>query len=265
MLGRLALGPQIIISLWGRNFDADSPNTPPMSSSTVSDISLHRSRVSTASRRSGRSPLSLSPVEATLKPATEALRTDTLPTLDRLRRLFQACETSHRNTRTRMASRLVNARKRLHARAKRTVENEVKREKAALARAHANALNTLQDRARGELLELAVAIAERVLSHELSESSKALIKRLELTLNALPPTPAKIHVNPRDVTEVSALTHSRELTTASSSEVIADPRYAPGSALILTRDGSIEVEWVSRLESVLANLRSAVRDLGSHL
>jgi flagellar biosynthesis/type III secretory pathway protein FliH len=151
----------------------------------------------------------------------------------------------------------MRARKRLYARAKRTAETEVAKTRAALLQAHAAELDTLRNRARRELSELALAIAEHVLAQELSESSRALIRRLDATLGALPDMPAQIYVNPRDVAEVSALTSSRDLATSSSSEVIADPRHTPGSALILTREGSIEIEWASRFEAILTEIHSA--------
>ncbi len=87
------------------------------------------------------------------------------------------------------------------------------------------------------VLTAAVEVAQWVLRHELSGSTRSLLARLEESASALLPSPGtRVLVHPDDADAVRAWAATRSTTT-----VVVDPSLAPGDAAVETDAGSIDV------------------------
>jgi len=100
------------------------------------------------------------------------------------------------------------------------------------------------------VLAAAIDIAEWVLRHELSITSKSLLERLNASAQALLPSmQSKVHVSPHDELVVRGWAIAHEV------EVIVDDTLAPGDARFDSGAGSVDV-------TVNAALRIAAEALG---
>lgn len=101
------------------------------------------------------------------------------------------------------------------------------------------------------VLAAAVDIAEWILRHELPQSTRSLLARLEeAALSLLPSTDVRVRVSPSDAPDAQTWADGRR-----GVEVVVDHGLAPGDAWYDTDAGSVDV-------SVAAALRIAAEALG---
>ncbi len=109
---------------------------------------------------------------------------------------------------------------------------------------------------RGALVELAVAIAERILDREVSTDPAALVASVEAALDAVPDEePAVVHLAPADHASLCAGEGEAPAVLARHGvEVAADAALAPGDVRV--RAGAARVD--ARRERLLERIREAL-------
>ncbi|MCW2776592.1 MAG: hypothetical protein JWN17_317 [Frankiales bacterium] len=93
------------------------------------------------------------------------------------------------------------------------------------------------------VLSAAVDVARWVLRHELSDSTRSLLLRLQESADALLPSPhTRVLVSAADADTVRGWAEQQRSTT-----VVVDPSLAPGDASVETDAGSIDVSIAAAL------------------
>jgi flagellar assembly protein FliH len=124
----------------------------------------------------------------------------------------------------------------------------------------ASATNQWLEAWRDQTVQLAVKMAEKLVRHELSFQSAAVLERwLEEALRAARDTrELRICVHPNDMEVAGAALErlAKAVPNAAAATVIADAEVKPGGCLMLSEQGSIDLQLETQLERLAGSLGS---------
>ena len=103
------------------------------------------------------------------------------------------------------------------------------------------------------LIDLALAVAERILGQRLEESHTVAAALLERAAAECPP-PLRARLHPDDLTR---LEHERRGAVAAI-ELVADPMLAPGDVIVETAAGTYDLRIASQLRCLVRQLEAEV-------
>jgi flagellar biosynthesis/type III secretory pathway protein FliH len=112
--------------------------------------------------------------------------------------------------------------------------------------------------AHHDCLELALRVAKEVLQIEVALNSESLASRVSAALKAFvdSQTP-EIHVNPENLENIK--TSIGSLLGDKKYKLIPQSAIEPGNALLVSKVGSVAIDWITHLEQIRAQLRKALR------
>jgi flagellar assembly protein FliH len=120
---------------------------------------------------------------------------------------------------------------------------------------------SIMQRSADDMLQLVMAIAERILHHEISEHKEVVARIVQNTINAaVQAEEFHIRVNPEDI---EVLNEHKPLFIASLSglsniEFIADPSITRGGCVLESPSGRVDATLETQLDEIFAHLKETM-------
>lgn len=117
------------------------------------------------------------------------------------------------------------------------------------------------ERIRLLLPDLAVAIAKRVIQHEISVDRTFIVKVVEDALRQVSGHERIVlYVNPEDLAAVEAFRPEWTAACSGVVTVLADPSIEPGGCLVESPEGLVDARVATKLEEIHEHLREVIRN-----